>query len=129
LWRLQNSYFYIRFNFLVSNAGTPAGSTTVDYLVVAGGGGGGVGSGGGAGGAGGFRESSGNPAAPYTASPLDLVQLHYQLQQHSLSNYSRWRWNCCSFNIYTFSNWNWIKFSIFNYYISRRRWWRFRKCF
>jgi hypothetical protein len=55
--------------FSVTNAGTPAGSTTVDYLVVAGGGGGGTGSGGGAAGAGGFRESK-NPAAPWTASPL-----------------------------------------------------------
>jgi hypothetical protein len=55
--------------FCVSNAGNPAGSDTVDYLVVAGGGGGGTGSGGGAGGAGGFRESK-NPAAPWTASPL-----------------------------------------------------------
>jgi hypothetical protein len=45
--------------FTVTGAGTPAGSTTVDYLVVAGGGGGGgggAGSGGGSGaGAGGFR--------------------------------------------------------------------------
>ena len=44
--------------FSVSNAGNPAGSNTVDYLVVAGGGGGGDGSGansGGGGGAGGYR--------------------------------------------------------------------------
>jgi hypothetical protein len=44
--------------FSVSNAGNPAGSTTVDYLVVAGGGGGGCGAGansGGGGGAGGYR--------------------------------------------------------------------------
>jgi hypothetical protein len=51
--------------FTVSCAGNPAGSTTVDYLVVAGGGGGS----GGAGGAGGFRESVPSPAA-WTASPL-----------------------------------------------------------
>jgi hypothetical protein len=45
--------------FSVTNAGTPAGSTTVDYLVVAGGGGtgGGFVNRGGGGGAGGFRES------------------------------------------------------------------------
>ena len=57
--------------FTVTNAGNPLGSSTVDYLVVAGGGGGGFGNGGGggAGGAGGYRESSGN-SGPYTASPL-----------------------------------------------------------
>ena len=60
--------------FTVSNAGTPAGSDSVDYLVVAGGGAGGsngspniYGSGGG--GAGGFRESKAT-GAPWTASPL-----------------------------------------------------------
>jgi hypothetical protein len=42
--------------YAVTNAGTPAGSTTVDYLVIAGGGGGG-GFRGGGGGAGGYRES------------------------------------------------------------------------
>jgi hypothetical protein len=59
--------------FTVTNAGSPAGSTTVDYLVVAGGGGGGGGaidsSGGGGGGAGGYRESKAT-GAPWTASPL-----------------------------------------------------------
>jgi hypothetical protein len=56
--------------FTVTNAGTPAGSTTVDYLVVAGAGGGGMSNGGGGGGgAGGFRESVPSPAA-WTASPL-----------------------------------------------------------
>jgi len=55
--------------FAVTNAGTPAGSTTVDYLVVAGGAGGGGNPAGGGGGSGGFRESK-NPAAPWTASPL-----------------------------------------------------------
>ena len=57
--------------FVVSCAGNPAGSETVDYLVVAGGGGGfganGANSGGG-GGAGGFRE--GYTPGSYTASPL-----------------------------------------------------------
>src|SRR6056300_1530467 len=47
--------------FVVSCAGNPAGSTTVDYLVVAGGGGGG-GICGGGGGAGGYRISYPNPA-------------------------------------------------------------------
>ena len=63
--------------FCVSCAGNPAGSTTVDYMVVAGGGGspestpapdysyanGGAG-------AGGFRESCGGASGCYTASPL-----------------------------------------------------------
>jgi len=47
--------------FTVTNAGDPGGSTTVDYLVVAGGGGSGS-EVGGAGGAGGYRESFPNPA-------------------------------------------------------------------
>jgi hypothetical protein len=49
--------------FAVTNAGTPTGSTTIDYLVVAGGGGGGgLCERGGGGGAGGYRESFPNPA-------------------------------------------------------------------
>jgi hypothetical protein len=55
--------------FTVTAAGTPAGSTTVDYLVVAGGGSGGSFYAGGGGGAGGYRESK-SPTAPWTASPL-----------------------------------------------------------
>jgi hypothetical protein len=59
--------------FTVTNAGNPAGSTTVDYLVVAGGGGAagiGVANSSMAGGAaGGFRESKAT-GAPWTASPL-----------------------------------------------------------
>src|SRR6056300_575368 len=56
--------------FVVSCAGNPVGSTTVDYLVVAGAGGGGRRSGG-AGGAGGYRESHSTPVSGcYTASPL-----------------------------------------------------------
>ena len=55
--------------FAVTNAGTPAGSTTVDYLVVAGGGGSTGGDGGGAG-AGGYRESSGTASGCYSVSPL-----------------------------------------------------------
>ena len=54
--------------FTVTSAGTPVGSDTVDYLVVAGGGGGG-GRHGGGGGGGGFRESKAT-GAPWTASPL-----------------------------------------------------------
>ena len=57
-------------SFIVSAGGSPAGSNTVDYLVIAGGGGGagnpGAGSGGGAGG---YRESVPSPAA-WTGSPL-----------------------------------------------------------
>ena len=61
--------------FQVTNEGKPAGSTTIDYFIVAGGGGGGSGTGpaymGGAGGAGGFRLSNsvGCLAAP-VMSPL-----------------------------------------------------------
>jgi len=55
--------------FTVSCVGNPAGSDTVDYLVVAGGGSGGNDAGGG-GGAGGFRESSGTASGCYSTSPL-----------------------------------------------------------
>jgi len=56
--------------FVVSCGGTPTGSNSVDYLVVAGGGGSGARHGGG-GGAGGFRESHSTPVSGcYTASPL-----------------------------------------------------------
>lgn len=47
--------------FEVTSAGTPAGSNTVEYLVVAGGAGGGDGSGSGAGGAGGYRQNYPSP--------------------------------------------------------------------
>jgi hypothetical protein len=53
-------------NFIVSNAGLPAGSTAVDYLVVAGGGG----SGGGGGGAGGHRTSFPSPGCNAGAFPV-----------------------------------------------------------
>ena len=55
--------------FVVSCAGNPAGSTAVDYLVVAGGGGGAA-NGAGGGGGGGYRESSGAASGCYTTSPL-----------------------------------------------------------
>jgi hypothetical protein len=55
--------------FAVTNAGTPAGSTTVDYLVVAGGGAGGVNIGGG-GGAGGLENHQSLASGSYSASPL-----------------------------------------------------------
>ena len=60
--------------FCVSCGGNPAGSNTVDYLVIAGGGGGGK-SGypnreGGGGGAGGYRESPGAASGCYSVSPL-----------------------------------------------------------
>ena len=54
--------------FCVTSGGTPAGSTLVDYLIVAGGGGGGNYTGGGGGG-GGFRESPGTASGSYTVSP------------------------------------------------------------
>ena len=56
--------------FTVSSAGAPSGSTTVDYLVIAGGAGGASGYGGGGGGAGGYRESSGAASGCYSRSPL-----------------------------------------------------------
>ena len=55
--------------FNVISAGTPAGSDTVDYLVVAGGAGGGSRYSGG-GGAGGYRESGGTASGCYSVSPL-----------------------------------------------------------
>tara|TARA_Y100000004_G_scaffold46466_1_gene51000 strand:+ start:38 stop:1429 length:1392 start_codon:yes stop_codon:yes gene_type:complete len=55
--------------FCVSCAGNPLGSSTVDYLVVAGGGGGAYDRGGG-GGAGGYRESPGAASGCYSVSPL-----------------------------------------------------------
>ena len=55
--------------FTVCSVGNPSGSTTVDYMVVAGGGAGGSHTGAG-GGAGGFRESSGAASGCYSASPL-----------------------------------------------------------
>jgi hypothetical protein len=63
--------------FTVTNAGTPAGSTTVDYLVVAGGGSGGSRSGSGStfaggGGAGGYRFSNGTASGCYSAGPAPL---------------------------------------------------------
>jgi hypothetical protein len=70
LWRLQNSYFYIRWIYNLYCTGSPA-NNNVDYLVVSwwwwwwnwihGGGGGG---------AGGFRESKSTVLQVVTASPL-----------------------------------------------------------
>ena len=54
--------------FTVTSSGSPAGSNTVSYMVIAGGGGGG-GEEGGGGGAGGFREGKAT-GDTYTASPL-----------------------------------------------------------
>ena len=57
--------------FTVTAAGSPAGSNTVDYLVIAGGGGGtGTPGAGGGGGAGGYRESNPAPGSDWTGSPL-----------------------------------------------------------
>jgi hypothetical protein len=61
--------------FTVCSVGNPDGSTTVDYLVIAGGGGGG-GDGGGAGGAGGYRINYPNPATggtPVAATGYPVV--------------------------------------------------------
>jgi hypothetical protein len=74
-------------SFVVSNAGAPTGSNTVDYLVVAGGGGGGGGLGGG-GGAGGYRESPGTASGCYTVSPLGTspaVALPVSVQSYPIS--------------------------------------------
>jgi hypothetical protein len=59
--------------FCVSNAGNPAGSNSVDYLVIAGGAsGGGCIDGSGGGGAGGYRFSDGTASGCYTAGPSPL---------------------------------------------------------
>ena len=63
--------------FVVSDAGSPAGSNTVDYLVVAGGGGGGT-DGGGGGGAGGYRASGFGPS-PLQGSALNLALGSYSV--------------------------------------------------
>ncbi len=55
--------------FCVSSAGTPAGSTTVDYMVIGGAGG----AGGGGSGAGGWRASSGTASGCYCAGPGPLT--------------------------------------------------------
>ncbi len=55
--------------FQVTNEGTPSGSNTLDYLVVAGGGAGAQNYSAG-GGAGGYRESSGTASGSYSISPL-----------------------------------------------------------
>ena len=57
--------------FCVSSVGNPAGSSTVDYLVIAGGGSGGADAGGG-GGAGGYRFSNGTASGCYCAGPSPL---------------------------------------------------------
>jgi hypothetical protein len=59
--------------FTVSCAGSPGGSTTVDYLVIGGGAAGGGGSdGAGGGGAGGYRFSNGTASGCYSAGPSPL---------------------------------------------------------
>ena len=64
--------------FTVTNAGTPSGSNTVSYMVVAGGGSGGAGAkssshGGGGGGGGGFREGKASTDC-YSASPANAPE-------------------------------------------------------
>jgi hypothetical protein len=62
--------------FTVTCAGTPTGSNTVEYLVVAGGGGGGKSDVGGAGGAGGYRQNYPSPAvagSPVTATGYPIT--------------------------------------------------------
>ena len=77
----------------VSNAGSPSGSTTIDYLIVAGGGGGGGGNdrGGGAG-AGGFRASAttftnSGPSAPLTptAGPTAVAAITAAVQGYPIA--------------------------------------------
>jgi hypothetical protein len=70
--------------FTVCSVGNPAGSDTVDYLVVAGGGsGGGRNGGSGAGGSGGLREGY-NPGS-YTASPLATTALPITAQGYPIT--------------------------------------------
>ena len=68
--------------FTVTNAGTPAGSNTVSYVVVGGGGGAGHHYGGGAG-AGGYRE--GYVPGSYTASPLATSSLPVSVQGYPIT--------------------------------------------
>jgi len=78
--------------FTVTNAGTPAGSNSVSYLVVAGGGSGGAGlssspgdAEGGGGGAGGFREGKASTDC-YSASPLNApTGLPVSVQGYSIT--------------------------------------------
>jgi hypothetical protein len=75
--------------FTVTNAGTSAGSNTVDYLVVAGGASGGRGgsAGAGGGGAGGLRVSPGTASGCWTSSPLGAspaVALPVSIQGYSI---------------------------------------------
>jgi hypothetical protein len=79
-------------NFQVTNAGSPAGSTTVDYLVIAGGGAGGAHGGdgatvGGGGGAGGYRFSDGTASGCYSAgpAPLGASALPVSVQTYSIT--------------------------------------------
>jgi hypothetical protein len=58
--------------FTVSNAGTPSGSTTVEYLIVGGGAAGGQGCGGGGGGAGGYRTNYPAPG-PNGGQPVSIT--------------------------------------------------------
>jgi hypothetical protein len=68
--------------FTVCSVGNPAGSDSVDYVVVAGGGAGGSTHGGG-GGAGGYREGY-NPGS-YTASPLATTALPVSVQGYTIT--------------------------------------------
>jgi hypothetical protein len=71
--------------FSVTNIGAPAGSTTLDYVVIAGGGGGGYGDAGG-GGAGGFRLSNSYSISAPTMSPLaNPTGLTASLQNYSIT--------------------------------------------
>ncbi len=79
-------------NFQVTNAGLPSGSTTVDYLVIAGGGAGAAHGGdgatvGGGGGAGGYRFSDGTASGCYSAgpSPLSSTALPVSAQTYSIT--------------------------------------------
>jgi hypothetical protein len=59
-------------NFVVTNAGAPTGSNSVEYLIVAGGGSGGVGCGSGGGGAGGYRTNYPAPG-PTGGTPVSAT--------------------------------------------------------
>ena len=82
--------------FCVTGAGTPAGSTKVDYLVVAGGGGGAVQQSGGGGG-GGFRSSFPSPLC--NAGTVNSCR-------NRLSNYSWWGWRSYSYGSFSRSTSN-----------------------
>jgi hypothetical protein len=117
----KSSYIYrhqVPFVFLVQE--TQAGSTLVDYLVVAGGGGGGHWYGAGAG-AGGYRFSDGTASGSYAAGPSPLGASAAPVTSVIFSNNS-WRWWNRRYLFSSGKRYKWWCFNFFNNNISWR-WW------